>query len=76
MPYEENALSNRQISTYFKHFELLDLTNAEYHYGGAERENEGDPVNQSDCTLRTQFHSETQMNSHPVTRQSVYATVE
>jgi orc1/cdc6 family replication initiation protein len=32
--YEEEQLSNRRISDFLKHLELLNLINAEYHYGG------------------------------------------
>jgi orc1/cdc6 family replication initiation protein len=32
--YNENTLSNRRISDYLKHLELLNLIKAEYHYGG------------------------------------------
>jgi orc1/cdc6 family replication initiation protein len=32
--YEEKPLTNRRISDYIKHLELLDLIQAEYHYGG------------------------------------------
>jgi Cdc6-like AAA superfamily ATPase len=32
--YEEDSLSNRRISDYLKHLELLHLIQAEYHYGG------------------------------------------
>lgn len=34
--YEEDALSNRRISDYIKHLELLNLIQAEYHYGGSK----------------------------------------
>lgn len=32
--YNEDSLSQRRISDYLKHLELLDLIDAEYHYGG------------------------------------------
>jgi len=32
--YSEDSVSNRRLSTYLKHLELLNLINAEYHYGG------------------------------------------
>jgi Cdc6-like AAA superfamily ATPase len=32
--YNVKSLSNRRISDYLKHLELLDLIEAEYHYGG------------------------------------------
>lgn len=32
--YEEEPLSERRISDYLKHLELLNLIQAEYHYGG------------------------------------------
>ena len=32
--YGEDSLSNRRISDFLKHLELLDLIEAEYHYGG------------------------------------------
>jgi len=32
--YEEDPLSTRRISDFLKHMELLDLIEAEYHYGG------------------------------------------
>ena len=33
---EEEPLSNRRISDYLKQFELLDLIQSEYHYGGSK----------------------------------------
>lgn len=33
--YNENTLSKRRLSDYLKHLELLDLIEAEYHYGGS-----------------------------------------
>jgi cell division control protein 6 len=33
---EEDPLSNRRISDYLKHLELLNLIQAEYHYGGSK----------------------------------------
>ena len=32
--YNENTLSKRRLSDYLKHLELLNLIQAEYHYGG------------------------------------------
>lgn len=32
--YQENTLSQRRVSDYLKHLELLNLIHAEYHYGG------------------------------------------
>jgi len=32
--YNEDSLSNRRISDYLKHLELLNLIEADYHYGG------------------------------------------
>jgi orc1/cdc6 family replication initiation protein len=32
----ENPLSNRRISDFIKHLEILGLINAEYHYGGSK----------------------------------------
>jgi len=34
--YSVESLSNRRISDYLKHLELLDLIEADYHYGGKE----------------------------------------
>jgi len=34
--YSENPLSNRRISDYLKHLELLGLVQSEYYYGGRE----------------------------------------
>ncbi|PSP57045.1 Orc1-type DNA replication protein [Halobacteriales archaeon QH_7_66_36] len=34
--YNENTLSKRRLSDFLKHLELLDLIEAEYHYGGQE----------------------------------------
>jgi len=33
--YNENTLSKRRLSDFLKHLELLDLIEAEYHYGGS-----------------------------------------
>jgi len=32
--YSEDSVSNRRLSDFLKHLELLDLVEAEYHYGG------------------------------------------
>ncbi|RJX51889.1 Cdc6/Cdc18 family protein [Halonotius pteroides] len=34
--YNENTLSKRRLSDYLKHLELVDLIEAEYHYGGSK----------------------------------------
>jgi orc1/cdc6 family replication initiation protein len=34
--YNENTLSKRRLSDFLKHLELLDLIEAEYHYGGSD----------------------------------------
>ncbi|MFB6199859.1 MAG: hypothetical protein ABEJ83_03195, partial [Candidatus Nanohaloarchaea archaeon] len=32
--YDEEALSNRRISDYLQHLELLNLVEVDYYYGG------------------------------------------
>jgi orc1/cdc6 family replication initiation protein len=44
---EETTLSNRRISDYLKHLELLDLIQAEYHYGGKTGKTREITLNQS-----------------------------
>lgn len=34
--YNEGTLSNRRLSDYLKHLELLNLVEADYHYGGSK----------------------------------------
>jgi len=45
--YDEESLSNRRISDYLKHLELLNLIQAEYHYGGRKGKTREITLNQS-----------------------------